>query len=149
MKLVPYIYTQGVSESGLTIHKISVFLTRGGTAIWQTDEVGPQSEEFLQEEYLLPNGLYSRSCSIDKIKDIAWVEIDVTKTNLADFYTWTEVLTNPKVAAAKPECWRSYYFFIDTDTNHWWTPRELSVEADIQDLGNASLLFNAIQASRS
>jgi hypothetical protein len=147
MKVVPYIYTQSSTDAGLKIHKINVFLSRGGSAIWQTDETGPLTETFIQEEYLIPNGLISRSVRLDQTKGIAWIEVDTDKTKLSDFYTWAEVLKNPTIAASKPECWRPYYFFVDADQNDWWTPRELSVEAEVQDLGNSSILLKEITSN--
>lgn len=104
---------------------LKLFLAHGGKALWRTDEQS-LTEKQIQEDYLLPNGIIAEKILLQK--DIAFVEVNPEKTHLEDFYTWEEALTNP----ARPECWRTYWFFTDTQGAEWFSSRFLQGENEVE-----------------
>ena len=77
--------------------------------LWNTDEKVVSQKNIL-EMYLHPNGLYG---SIKCVKGgVVYYEIDTTKTNLGDFYTWGEVLEKGGVPDTL-DIWRPFFYMED------------------------------------
>jgi hypothetical protein len=123
MKVLPFILKQ--KQASLTMTNLCLFLAHGGRTFWQTDESSLSQQE-LEQEYLLPNGLIPKKIYFKN--NIAYVWIDIDKTNLQDFYSWEEASKHPE----KPECWRSFYFFEDASGSPWFAPTASQVEAEIE-----------------
>lgn len=141
MKLVPFLLKEKKEKDNeLTMYKLTIFLRHAGKAIWKTEESGLLTKSELIKEYLEPNEIYSNKIIIDSVNNIAFIEIDEAKLKFNEFYSWEESMA----LASKPECWRSFYFFIDIYGKQWWTPNALSCEADIQDYGNIAELFEDV-----
>ena len=142
MKLVPFFLSKqdtGIDQE-ITMYKWTVFLRHAGKAVWRTDEPGLVPENVIMNEYLLPNGIFIKRLTYNKDRSVAWIHVDTTKTKLSEFYNWDEALD----MSSKPECWRSFYFFKDKNGADWWSPKGISCEADIQDLGNVAEVFEDI-----
>jgi hypothetical protein len=113
-----------------------IFLDKAGKQSWTADSDTQIDEKELMQEYLEPNGLIAKKIVIQSEKSLALVEIDQEKLRLQDFYNWEEALT----MSSKPECWRCFYFFADTNGEEWWTPK-YCMDAEINGLGSIYLLF--------
>lgn len=142
MKVLPFFLTQKKQEN-FRIQCLNVFLSHAGKSVWKTEESGVLSEKQIREDYLDPNGFAVKSLWIDANAKIAYVEIDPSRTNLCDFYTWDEALQHP----GKPECWRPFYFIQDKEGVSWWNCKGL-FEADIQDLGNMETIFQTLSEKK-
>ena len=139
MKLVPFFLRESFKHT-FHIHILYVFLGYAGKSVWTTEESALLSTEEIVNNYCEPNGIVGKGIRIEK--DIAYIEVDDKKTNIADFYTWEEALQKP----AKPECWRRFYFFHDKEGGEWWSPKEL-IEAEIQGLGNVEELYRHLRTT--
>jgi hypothetical protein len=123
MKVLPFILKQ--KQASLSMTNLCLFLSHGGRSFWQTEE-STLSQQELEHEYLLPNGLIPKK--IFSANNLFYVWIDAEKTKLDDFYTWEEAYKHPE----KPECWRSFYFFEDASGSPWFSPNASQVEAEIE-----------------
>ena len=99
--MVPYIHTQ-TKCGDVWLHSVQVLLAEGGSSFWKTEESNP-TLNVLQKEYCEENGIFIKT--IKMAGEFAFCEVNLKKTNLADFYKWTET---------KQECWRLFSFFVDT-----------------------------------
>jgi len=98
MLIVPYkLQNEGA------IWTLWLFLSNGKT-VWETDEE-KCSEKFILDNYLRPNGLFGKTKIIG---NTLYCELN-EKTNINNFYTWTEFLQKevdiPKVDLFRPFCW--------------------------------------------
>jgi hypothetical protein len=79
-----------------------IFLSNG--LLWETDEE-KCSEKFILENYLTPNGFFGKGKIIGKT---FYFELN-EKTNISNFYTWTDFLEKeaeiPKVDLFRPFVW--------------------------------------------
>jgi hypothetical protein len=133
MKLLPYFLTKQ-QKKDFTIYKFSVFLSHAGKSVWEEPEL--LSDKTIKKEYCESNGLYVKNLFLDTKKQIAYIEIDTSKTILSDFYSYEESIQKSE----KPECWRNFYFIQDKNHTYWWSPKGL-VEAEIQGIGNVQIVF--------
>jgi hypothetical protein len=138
MKLVPFFLTNQ-SQNTFTIVSASFFLAHAGKSIWTTDESGTVSEKTILEDYCEPNGFVVESIKIVDTT-LAFLQVNPSKMNLSDYYTWDEALQHPN----KPECWRKFYFIQDKEGADWWSPKGL-VEAEIQGFGNVVELWRHLR----
>jgi hypothetical protein len=99
MLIVPY----KLQQEGKSLWTLWIFLSNGKT-VWETDEE-KCSEKFILENYLTPNGLFGKSKIIG---NTLFCELN-EKTNIENFYTWTEFLKKeveiPKLDLFRPFCW--------------------------------------------
>jgi hypothetical protein len=139
MKLVPFFLTKRIQKnlgpSDLTIYKLMVFLDKAGKQSWSTEDDDP-SEKELMKDYLEPNGFIANKIVIHSKKSLALIEVNQEQLKLNDFYNWDEALA----MQTKPECWRAFYFFKDTQGDEWWSPKHI-LDAEVQGLGSIYLLF--------
>jgi hypothetical protein len=140
MKLVPFIHRQKQVNS-FWVSELLLFLSHAGRGVWKTEEPGVLSSKTILEEYCEPNGFVVKNLHLDPQNNIAYIEIDSTKTKLSDFYTWEEALQQP----TKPECWRPFFFMRDKNNEHWYWAKGI-VEAEIQDVGNIADVYERIQS---
>lgn len=99
MFIVPYIYTQSTSASGIPIHKIQLFLSRGGTQLLSVDN----PLEFCSEN-----------------------DIRVKKTVTHEDITYLEVAIDPNVfysfhesGTEDLEVWRTYVLIGAQNLDPW------------------------------
>ncbi len=107
-----------------------IFLSNG--LLWETDEE-ICSEKFILDNYLTPNGFFGKSTIIGKI---LYFELN-EKTNMNNFYTWTEFLKKeaeiPKIDLFRPFTWLGEVIG-EKDEWGWYE------ECEQVSLGKASLL---------
>ena len=94
----------------MTIHVIQI-LTIGGSTLWKES-----SSLSLEADILHPNGIYLNTKPI-LWNDIYFCSVDTTKTEMNDFYEWTEI---PK--QSDMFCWRTFYTFGDNTNCDSWLP---------------------------
>ena len=94
MFIVPYYKSVDSSWT-----RYSLFLSNGGKELWSiADTVKPaQIKTILKKNDLVVAG------APVKLGSCYFVEIDTTKTNLAEFYTWEEV----DFPSGSEDCWRT------------------------------------------
>lgn len=119
--------------------RCTLFLSHAGKSIWQTEEPGCLTLDKMREDYLDPNGFAVDGIQLDTTHNIAYIQINPTKTSFGEFYTWEEALQKQE----KPECWRHFYFVQDKDGTDWWSPKGL-VEAEFQSGDPLFELFQEI-----
>lgn len=141
MKVLPFALTQR-QQNDFQIHCLLLFLTHAGKSVWKTEEPGCLSEKTLIEEYLEPNDIFAKNIKMDAKKNIAYIEIDTSRTMISDFYTWDEAIQKP----SKPECWRRFYFIQDKEGLSWWSPKGF-LEAEIQGMETLDELFLSLKSS--
>jgi len=113
MYIVPYVLEeQKASHSEFCIQTLWLFLTQKGKALWETDEKIKITQEFVQKEYLIPNGFVGRIQSFTK--DICFFEVDQTKTNIKDFYMWLD-----KGAEEDTMVWRPFFRITGNESYQW------------------------------
>jgi hypothetical protein len=99
MLILPY----KLQQEGKSLWTLWLFLSNGKT-VWETDEE-KCSEKFILDNYLTPNGLFGKSKIIG---NTLFCELN-EKTDINNFYTWTEFLKKeaeiPKVDLFRPFCW--------------------------------------------
>ena len=98
MLIVPY----KLQKESQQLWTLWIFLSNG--IVWETDEE-KCSEKFILDNYLTPNGLFGKSKIIG---NTLFCELN-EKTDINNFYTWTEFLKKeaeiPKVDLFRPFCW--------------------------------------------
>jgi hypothetical protein len=104
------------------IHKVKQFppmqitmfqiITIGGTMLWKED-----SELELESDVLHPNGIYLQSPPIQQ-GDFYLCPVDPEKTNLSDFYQWTEISPDD----TETFCWRTFYITGESKNYRSWLP---------------------------
>ena len=113
MYILPYVLEeQKASHSEFCIQTLWLFLAQKGKALWETDEKTPLKKDFVQKEYLIPNGFVGTMHTFTK--DICLFEVDQTKTNIKDFYMWLD-----KSAEEDTTVWRPF-FQITGNENYQW-----------------------------
>lgn len=99
MLIVPY----KLQKESQQLWTLWIFLSNG--IVWETDEE-KCSEKFILDNYLTPNGFFGKVRKI--IGKTLYFEIN-EKTNIDNFYTWTEFLKKeveiPKVDLFRPFIW--------------------------------------------
>ncbi len=110
MFIIPYTHKTEI-HNNIKLNLISI-LTIGGQELWE--EYGTNN---IQTEYLEPNGLYISNAPIIQFKgqDIYICEIDKNKTDLKDFYTWSEISNSD----SETFCWRTFSHITDLSENIW------------------------------
>jgi len=99
MLIVPY----KLQQESQRLWTLWLFLSNGKT-VWETDEE-ICSQKFILDNYLTPNGLFGKVKIIGKT---LYCELN-EKTNINNFYTWTEFLQKgaeiSKVDLFRPFTW--------------------------------------------
>jgi hypothetical protein len=87
-------------------------VTIGGTILWKED-----SELELESDVLHPNGIYLQGPPIQR-GDFYLCPVDPYKTNLSDFYQWTEISPDD----TETFCWRTFYITGESKNYRSWLP---------------------------
>ena len=87
MFIIPYYFVKDAvqSKTEFKLWKAYVFLTGG--EIWETSEKKISASQIV-DSYLTPNGFVGRVTLVTKTA--MYFEVDQEKTNLKNFYYWTE-----------------------------------------------------------
>jgi hypothetical protein len=137
MKLVPFFLQESIKNT-FRVHILYLFLGYAGKSVWTTEDQDFLSAQTILQDYCEPNGIFVKNIQIEK--DIAYIQVNNTQTNIADFYSWEEAVNKSE----KPECWRRFYFLEDAQGGDWWSPKGL-VEAEIQGLGNIEEVYRHLR----
>lgn len=100
----------------MTIHTFQI-LTVGGNTLWKEN-----ASFAVEADILHPNGIY-----LDKKpfqwKDVYFCSVDTEKTDMNDFYEWTEISKQSDMF-----CWRTFYTFGNERVCDSWLPIPFHVE---------------------
>jgi len=104
MFIIPYYRDQTITSSTeFKLWKICVFLVKGGTEVWETDE--PCNTQEAIHNYLIPNGITGE---YKFYKDSLYVKVDKSM-DLSNLYTWKEFWGKaediPNVPVLRPFFW--------------------------------------------
>jgi len=94
--------------------QVTIFqlLTIGGTTLWKEDD-----SLDLEADILSPNGIYLHGPVIRQ-KELYLCPVDVKKTQLTDFYQWTELSSDD----TETFCWRTVYVTGESKQYRGWLP---------------------------
>ena len=102
MILLPYIHRIKIVNQ-IPVHSYTI-LTIGGKQLWAEDvETEDVEDAEAITQILINNDVYADS--IKQHDDIYLCSINTEKTNIADFYTWNEIIDSDTF------CWRTLYTF--------------------------------------
>jgi hypothetical protein len=108
MFILPFIH-KVVNQPTFDINIIK-FFTVGGNNIWEEEK-----DLRIDKDILNPNDIYRKGKPI-KINDtFKLYEIDLSKTNVSEFYNWEEIDINNK----ETFCWKTYYILTGTNNVSW------------------------------
>ena len=99
MFILPFIYTHTKSASGLSIHKLQVFLTRGGTQLFFVSN----PLEFCEANDIKVKNRFT-------VSDIMYLEVEV---EMNTFYCYNEPGTQDS------EVWRTYVLIGEENQDPW------------------------------
>ncbi len=108
MFILPFIH-KVTSQPSFDINIIK-FFTVGGDNIWE-EEKGLR----IDKDILNPNDIYRKGKPIKIDANLKLYEVDLTKTNVSDFYKWEEIDINDK----EMFCWKTYYILTGKKNDNW------------------------------
>ena len=108
MFILPFIH-KVTSQPSFDINIIK-FFTVGGDSIWE-EEKGLR----IDKDILNPNDIYRKGKPIKIDANLKLYEIDLTKTNISEFYKWEEIDINDKDIF----CWKTYYILTGKNNISW------------------------------
>ena len=115
MFIIPFIH-KTKQVHAMTIHTFQI-LTVGGAALWKEN-----ASLAVEADILHPNGIY-----LDKKpfqwKDVYFCSVDTSKTDMNDFYQWTEISKESDMF-----CWRTFYTFGNMQHCDSWLPISSQLE---------------------
>jgi hypothetical protein len=115
MFIIPYTHDKRNGPNNTIINTIMI-LTIGGTQLWDEYTVPAKN---IDKDILIPNGLIKTSKSITPLngaKEKTYLcEIDASKTNMGDFYNWSEI----SLSDTETFCWRKFNIIMGEDGNSW------------------------------
>jgi len=109
MFIVPYYIVKHDSED-FRLWTAWVFMAKGGTKLWETDEP-TLTQAQISESYLEPNGIYGKPICIKE--NTLFFNVDTTKTQIQDFYIWTEFLEKSEEIPQTVDVWRPILWLSD------------------------------------
>lgn len=144
MFLLPYVledYKKGSSD--FSVRTLWLFMTQNGTALWETDEKGKLSNEFVVREYLHANGFYGKVSCVKK--NTLFFQVDTQKTNMDNFYMWTDDnLTEDS------EVWRPFFWVgaakADELNEESWGWKEQTQTTQLGRFGSLDTIWNIVLA---
>jgi len=108
MLILPFIHNK-VNQNNIEIHSIKV-LTVGGREIWEEN-----NKLNLDKDILNSNDIYRIGLPIKFDKQLQLCEVDITKTNINDFYKWDEIDYEDR----EMFCWRTYIYLNGDGNTNW------------------------------
>jgi hypothetical protein len=121
MFILPFIH-EVVPQNTFQVNIVKI-LTIGGQTLWEEE-----NKLQLDSDILNPNDIYRKSTPIRFDKKLQLCEVDITKTNILDFYKWKEL----DFSDSETFCWRTFIYFAN-DGQSW-----LNIP-DSEKIGNYSL----------
>ncbi len=108
MFILPFIH-KVLNQPSFDVNIIK-FFTVGGTNIWE-EEKGLR----IDKDILNPNDIYRKGKPIKIDGNLKLYEVDLTKTNVSEFYKWEEIDIND----TETFCWRTYYILTGKNNVSW------------------------------
>jgi hypothetical protein len=150
MFIVPFFKKNSVkSSAGFDIQTVWVFLTAGGTTIWETEETNDAkcSEKFVIENYLTPNGFIGKV--FKKTKKTLFFEINLEATNIDNFYSWSDFLKKESPIPDQLELFRPFLWIGDAaaevDEENDWGWMEECREVSLGKFGTLADLWDGLR----
>jgi hypothetical protein len=106
MFILPFIH-EVVPQPTFQVNIIK-FLTIGGQILWEEE-----NKLHIDNDILNPNDIYRKATPIKFDKQLQLCEVDVTKTNLLEFYKWKELDFSDKDTF----CWRTIIHLANNSEN--------------------------------
>ena len=124
-----------------------VFLTEGGTHVWQTQDDESPSQSSVESEYFEANGFYGRTTLFDTDRGICLFEIDTVKTKFADFYMWTDFLQKQQAVPQGCDIWRPFFWVGSRElgANDEWNWYSEAAELQLGPFGTAADLWQVLR----
>lgn len=97
------------TQNNINIHTIKI-LTIGGRQLWEEN-----SKLDIDNDILIPNDIYRTGDIIKLGKNIKLCKVDISKTNMNDYFKWDEININD----TDTFCWRTFIQIIDTNNHNW------------------------------
>lgn len=100
MKLIPYITSRKITQTGFVLVGVKILCGDGGQGLWTIEEEN-LSEKEIRINYCEENGIFVKKVYLKNGE--AWIEVS-EKTRISDFYSYDELGQN-----MTQECWRTFY----------------------------------------
>lgn len=127
MIILPYIHKTN-TVNRIVVHSYTI-LTIGGVQLWEESTI----ESIV--DLLEANDLYADS--IQKYNDIYLCSIDLQKTNIAEFYKWSEITETD----TETFCWRTLFTFGEKQN---WLPHPDEVIGEYSYQAICDMIINNI-----
>ncbi len=129
MFLIPYVLHRTSHEKAqFQMWIVWVFLSEGGTHVWQTDEESP-TQDFVLSEYFEPNGMFGQVKLFTE--SVCLYEIDPARTQFSDFYMWQDFLQKQQPIPKTCDVWRPFFWI---GTKEFGTQDEWQWQAEAENL---------------
>lgn len=154
MFIVPFFIKDSVESSvGFSIQTAWVFLTAGGTTVWETDETKESqcSEKFIIDNYLKPNGFVGKVWK--KTKKTLFFEINLSSTNIENFYSWSDFLKKESHIPEQIELFRPFIWIgcgsgsESNESDNDWGWVEECREVSLGKFGTLADLWEGLRSS--
>jgi hypothetical protein len=109
MLIVPYSHNV-TTQNNISIHSIQI-LTVGGKMLWEEE----QPDLDIHKDILNPNDIWCKDSIRTIEKKIKLCEVDCDKTNMKDFYKWSEL----KLSDTETFCWRNFTYLQGPKGEIW------------------------------
>ena len=116
MFIIPFLHNV-IKQNDIFIHTIKI-LTIGGKAFWEENNSLDIDKDILNANDIYRKG---RVCKLNK--NVSLCEVDVSRTNVDEFYKWEEIDFEDK----ETFCWRTFIQIVDKNNHNW-----LNIPDDIQ-----------------
>jgi hypothetical protein len=127
-----------------------IFLTNGGTAVWETEHteaIRAEQKGVIEEvyrEYCEENGLHGTPFYSEEHQTL-FVEIDRVRTSIKDFYTWVDFLQEKRIPEDDIQLWRPFFWLGDstasTDSFGW---RNCAEQTHLGSFGSVSKVWDTV-----
>lgn len=121
-----------------------VFMGQNGKAIWETDKSIVPPKDVI-DMYLHPNDIHGTHMPTSR-KDVFLYKVDKTKTNISDFYTWSDMLSGVECGS---EIWRPF-FWVGNDSygeaDEWGWEEEMK-DIRVGSFGTVDSLWKVLRLS--
>jgi hypothetical protein len=155
MWILPYFFsdshdTQQQKAAKFPICIAWMFLAGGGSSVWETEDTTPVRSEqkdvldSVYREYCEENGLYGAPFFSEEHQTL-FVHIDIQKTKIEDFYTWTDFLKSKGLPGNDLQIWRPFFWLgsstSETDIFGW---RACAEETCLGSFGPVTKIWDTI-----
>jgi hypothetical protein len=139
MFIIPFTYLKStITQHQIVVHRF-IILTIGGNQLWtENNSLDPI------HDILHPNDIYLEKPPI-KYDNYYLCQVDITKTDLNDFYKWEEIELEDKNCF----CWRTFYTFGNNLELSSWLPipqnESIGLDSIFQEIISSSTASTSIK----